>query len=68
MSMYLCDAYTVNANIAGVCAMSIPCGWATNGSHLRLPIGLHIQSQAFDESTMFRIARMYEKAAADERR
>jgi aspartyl-tRNA(Asn)/glutamyl-tRNA(Gln) amidotransferase subunit A len=63
ISMYLCDAYTVNANIAGICAMSIPCGWTTNGSHPKLPIGLHIQCQAFDESTMFRIAQMYENAA-----
>ncbi len=55
LSMYLCDLYTVNANIAGICAISVPCGPA--GS---LPIGLQIQCKAFDEETMFRIARMFE--------
>jgi aspartyl-tRNA(Asn)/glutamyl-tRNA(Gln) amidotransferase subunit A len=62
LSMYLCDAYTVGANIAGTCALSIPCGWAQRDGY-RLPIGLHIQCQAFDEMTMFRVARMYEANA-----
>ncbi len=61
LSMYLCDAYTVNANIAGICAMSVPCGFA-EGESKRLPIGLHIQCQAFDETTMFRAGWMYERA------
>lgn len=59
LSMYLCDAYTVNANIAGICGMSIPCPVETGG----LPIGLQIQCQAFDEATMFRIARLFEAGA-----
>jgi aspartyl-tRNA(Asn)/glutamyl-tRNA(Gln) amidotransferase subunit A len=60
LSMYLCDSYTVNANIAGICAMSIPCGSAEVQGK-RLPIGLQIQCQAFDEATMFRVARMFER-------
>jgi aspartyl-tRNA(Asn)/glutamyl-tRNA(Gln) amidotransferase subunit A len=59
--MYLSDVYTVNANIAGICGISIPCGFADVGGK-RLPIGLQLQCQAFDEATMFRIARMFEKA------
>ncbi len=55
LSMYLCDLYTVNANIAGICAISIPSGQSGN-----LPIGLQIQCKAFDEETLFRIARMFE--------
>jgi aspartyl-tRNA(Asn)/glutamyl-tRNA(Gln) amidotransferase subunit A len=61
LSMYLCDAYTVNANIAGICAMSIPCG-RLNRAGRSLPVGLQIQCQAFDEMTMFRVARMFERA------
>ncbi len=58
-SMYLCDVYTANTNIAGICGISIPAGFAEiDGKHL--PIGLQIQCKAFDEATMFRIARMFE--------
>ena len=59
LSMYLCDLYTTNTSIAGICGISLPCGLAeTSGS--KLPIGLQIQCRAFDEATMFRIARMFE--------
>ncbi len=59
LSMYLADIYTVNTNIAGICGISIPCGFASvDGKHL--PIGLQLQCQAFDEATMFRVARMFE--------
>jgi aspartyl-tRNA(Asn)/glutamyl-tRNA(Gln) amidotransferase subunit A len=61
LSMYLCDVYTANANIAGICGMSVPAGFAEPpGSDRRLPVGLQIQCQAFDEATMFRVARMFE--------
>ena len=56
LSMYLCDLYTVNANIAGICGISIPASLGDG-----LPIGLQIQCKAFDEVTMFRIARMFER-------
>ena len=60
LQMYLCDLYTVNTNIAGICGISIPCGTAeVDGA--KLPIGLQIQCRAFDETTMFRIARLYER-------
>ena len=60
LQMYLCDLYTINTNIAGICGISIPCGHAeANGA--KLPIGLQIQCKAFDEMTMFRIARLYER-------
>ena len=60
LQMYLCDLYTTNTNIAGICGISVPCGHVDAGDH-KLPIGLQIQCRAFDEATMFRIARMYEK-------
>jgi aspartyl-tRNA(Asn)/glutamyl-tRNA(Gln) amidotransferase subunit A len=67
LAMYLSDIYTVNTNIAGVCGISLPCGFAeVKGTSL--PIGLHLQCQAFDEATMFRIARQFEDSAAFESR
>ncbi|MCI0364854.1 MAG: Asp-tRNA(Asn)/Glu-tRNA(Gln) amidotransferase subunit GatA [Phycisphaerales bacterium] len=62
LSMYLSDIYTVNTNIAGICGISIPCGFAIK-DRKRLPIGLHLQCRAFDELTMFRVARMFERGA-----
>ena len=60
LQMYLCDLYTTSTNIAGICGISIPCGHV-DVSERKLPIGLQIQCRAFDEATMFQIARMYEK-------
>lgn len=61
LSMYLCDVYTVNTNIAGACAISLPCGFAESDG-VQLPIGLHLQARPFDETTLFRAARMFERA------
>jgi aspartyl-tRNA(Asn)/glutamyl-tRNA(Gln) amidotransferase subunit A len=62
LAMYLSDVYTVNTNIAGICGLSMPCGFASvNGR--KLPIGMHLQAQAFDEPTLFRAARMFERAS-----
>ena len=57
LAMYLCDLYTVNTNLAGICAISVPCGFSDIP---RLPIGLQIQCNAFHEATMFRIAQQFE--------
>jgi len=58
MSMYLADIYTVTANLAGVPAISIPCGKTKTG----LPIGLQILARRFDEPTLFRLGHAYEHA------
>jgi len=57
LQMYLSDIYTIAANLAGVPAISIPCGFDEKG----LPIGLQILSPAFTEERLLRIARMFEK-------
>jgi aspartyl-tRNA(Asn)/glutamyl-tRNA(Gln) amidotransferase subunit A len=57
LTMYLSDIYTIAANLAGVPAISIPCGF--DGDNL--PIGLQILSPAFSEDRLLRIARMFEK-------
>jgi aspartyl-tRNA(Asn)/glutamyl-tRNA(Gln) amidotransferase subunit A len=58
LSMYLSDIYTISVNLAGVPAISIPCGFAKNG----LPIGLQIITKPFDEEMLFRIAHTYEQS------
>jgi len=58
LAMYLSDVYTTQANLAGVAAMSLPCGLSAQG----LPIGLQITVDAFRERDMFRIARAFERA------
>jgi aspartyl-tRNA(Asn)/glutamyl-tRNA(Gln) amidotransferase subunit A len=56
LKMYLSDIYTIAVNLAGVPAISIPCGFDEKG----LPIGLQIIAPAFSEEKLLRIARMYE--------
>jgi aspartyl-tRNA(Asn)/glutamyl-tRNA(Gln) amidotransferase subunit A len=58
LSMYLNDAFTVPANLAGLPGISVPCGFSRDG----LPIGLHLVGRAFDESTLLRVAHTYERA------
>ena len=57
LSMYLSDIFTISANLAGLPAMSIPCGFSKNN----LPIGLHILAKPFDEETIFRVAYTFEQ-------
>ncbi|USG66456.1 Asp-tRNA(Asn)/Glu-tRNA(Gln) amidotransferase subunit GatA [Brevibacillus ruminantium] len=59
VKMYLEDICTVPVNLAGLPAISVPCGFAQNG----MPIGLQIVGKAFDESTVLRVAHAYEQAA-----
>ncbi len=61
LSMYLCDVYTVNTNIAGICGMSLQ-GGMTEINGKRLPIGIQLQAKPFAESTLLRAARMFEAA------
>ncbi|MDO8525466.1 MAG: Asp-tRNA(Asn)/Glu-tRNA(Gln) amidotransferase subunit GatA [Candidatus Omnitrophota bacterium] len=57
LGMYLSDIYTIPANLAGLPAISVPCGFTKSG----LPIGLQILANAFDEETIFRIAYTFEQ-------
>ena len=59
VSMYLNDVYTVNANIAGIPAMSIPSGHVEDDGD-SLPVGLHLQAPAFAESLLLRTASAIE--------
>jgi aspartyl-tRNA(Asn)/glutamyl-tRNA(Gln) amidotransferase subunit A len=57
--MYLADIFTIAANLAGICAISIPCG-ETKTDGKKLPVGLQIMAPAFEEVRLLRIARAYE--------
>ncbi|MBX6391900.1 MAG: Asp-tRNA(Asn)/Glu-tRNA(Gln) amidotransferase subunit GatA [Burkholderiales bacterium] len=58
VQMYLNDIYTIAANLAGLPAMSIPCGFGANG----LPVGLHLVGNYFDEARMLNVAHRYQLA------
>ena len=57
LQMYLIDVFTVSANLTGLPAISVPCGF-TSG---RLPIGLQFTGRRFDEATLLRVADAYER-------
>ncbi len=58
IAMYLNDVFTIPAPLAGVPAISVPCGFSLAG----LPIGLQVIAKPFDEATLFRVAGTYEAA------
>jgi len=59
LTMYLSDILTISINLAGVPALSLPCGFTKEG----LPIGMQIVAQPFGEETLFQAGRAYEQAA-----
>jgi len=61
MQMYLSDIFTISCNLAGVCGVSLPCGFTTNP---KLPIGLQLLGKPFGEATLLKIAHAYEQSTA----
>ena len=58
LAMYLSDIYTVTANLAGIPALSVPCGFTSGG----LPVGLQILGSHFQEEILLRLAQNYVKS------
>jgi len=58
LQMYLSDAFTLSMNLAGICGLSLPCGFDGDG----LPIGLQVMGPAFGEEQVLRVAGAYERA------
>lgn len=61
LSMYLSDIFTIATNLAGICGISVPCGFAEVDGR-PLPIGIQFLGRPFDESTILRAAYAYEQA------
>jgi aspartyl-tRNA(Asn)/glutamyl-tRNA(Gln) amidotransferase subunit A len=75
LQMYLADVFTIPANLAGICGISLPCGFAkVDGAQPRtdrglrtvseLPIGLQLLGKALDEARIFQIAHAYEQSTS----
>jgi aspartyl-tRNA(Asn)/glutamyl-tRNA(Gln) amidotransferase subunit A len=62
LQMYLADIFTNAANLAGICGISLPCGFAQSESDKELPIGLQLLGKALDEAGIFKIAHAYEQS------
>jgi aspartyl-tRNA(Asn)/glutamyl-tRNA(Gln) amidotransferase subunit A len=58
LEMYLSDVYTVPPNLAGIPAISVPCGFDEEG----MPVGLQVMSKQYDEETLLRVAYAFEEA------
>ncbi|PLX35100.1 MAG: Asp-tRNA(Asn)/Glu-tRNA(Gln) amidotransferase GatCAB subunit A, partial [Clostridiales bacterium] len=58
LEMYMSDICTVPVNIAGVPALSIPCGFKGG-----LPVGMQLIGKFFDEATLLRAAYSFEQAS-----
>ncbi len=62
-SMYLMDYYTIPMSLAGLPALSVPCGWVTPpGGDREMPMGLQLTSPLFTEKLLLGAAHAYEKA------
>ena len=57
LQMYLADVFTVSANLSGLPAISVPCGFTS----ARLPVGLQLTGRMFDEASLLRAADAYER-------
>ncbi len=58
LAMYANDVFTLPCNLAGLPGMSLPCGFSSAG----MPIGLQILGKPFDEATVLRVGRSFERA------
>lgn len=57
VTMYLNDIYTISANLAGICGISVPCGTHSNG----LPVGIQFMADAFREDLLIRAGSAVER-------
>jgi aspartyl-tRNA(Asn)/glutamyl-tRNA(Gln) amidotransferase subunit A len=59
LQMYLSDVFTISCNLAGICGVSLPCGFTKSP---KLPIGLQLLGKPFGEEIMLKIAHAYEQS------
>jgi aspartyl-tRNA(Asn)/glutamyl-tRNA(Gln) amidotransferase subunit A len=58
LQMYLSDVFTLSMNLAGICGLSLPCGFDTDN----MPIGMQVMGPALGEEQILRVAFAYEQA------
>ena len=61
LQMYLSDIFTISCNLAGICGISVPCGFTKSP---KLPIGLQLLGKPFGEETLLKIVHAYEMNTA----
>jgi aspartyl-tRNA(Asn)/glutamyl-tRNA(Gln) amidotransferase subunit A len=61
LQMYLSDIFTISCNLAGICGVSLPCGFTKSP---KLPIGLQLLGKPFGEKTLLKLAHSYEQSTA----
>ena len=61
LQMYLSDIFTISCNLAGICGLSMPCGFTKSP---KLPIGLQFLGKPFGEETILKLAHAYEQSTA----
>ncbi len=61
LAMYLADLYTISANLAGICGLSVPCG-TVEVDGKALPVGLQLLGKPFGEAALLRAGHAYETA------
>jgi aspartyl-tRNA(Asn)/glutamyl-tRNA(Gln) amidotransferase subunit A len=59
LQMYLSDIFTISCNLAGICGISLPCGFTAKP---KLPVGLQLLGKPFGESTVLKLAHAYEQS------
>ncbi len=59
LQMYLSDVFTISCNLAGICGVSLPCGFTKSP---KLPIGLQLLGKPFGEEALLKIAHAYEQS------
>ncbi len=59
LQMYLSDIFTISCNLAGICGLSLPCGFTAKP---KLPIGLQLLGKPFGEETILKLAHAYEQS------
>jgi aspartyl-tRNA(Asn)/glutamyl-tRNA(Gln) amidotransferase subunit A len=67
LQMYLSDIFTISCNLAGLCGISVPCGFTAPGPsgpnpQPRLPIGLQLLGKPFGEQTLLQLAHAFEQS------
>jgi aspartyl-tRNA(Asn)/glutamyl-tRNA(Gln) amidotransferase subunit A len=62
VKMYLNDIYTISANLAGICGISVPCGTHSDG----MPIGVQFMAAAFNEEQLIRAGSAVERLVGAE--